>query len=85
VHPDDYSFCHQIAHAERSKGQAYLLVPSARKAGGCCVPVFDRAAVSVIEAYGPFRLTWDAVNEEAYAVTPTGKRRVAIDRVYDLP
>lgn len=49
VHPTDYSYCNNLGKAAVADGLSYLIVPSARKFGGICMPVFLGGASTVRE------------------------------------
>ncbi len=43
---DSYPFCQQLAAVAIGRGAAGLITPSARRAAGTCLPVFQRESVS---------------------------------------
>jgi RES domain-containing protein len=84
VHPTKYDYCHQVARKAMLEGADYLLAPSARKLGGCCVPVFIQSASrtkSVVESFDAY---WDARKRKVYTLSRGNKKYVSIDNVYRL-
>jgi hypothetical protein len=82
VHPTKYVFCHQIARSARARAIQFLLVPSARRFGGCCVPVFDQAATRFRAVISSFEVFWDPAKGKAYILNGSRKRYLTIDNVY---
>ncbi len=60
VHPTDYTVCNVLGVDAVTSKLTYLLVPSARKIGGVCAPVFCHvgAAVNTLGAQ-EFQYSWD--------------------------
>jgi hypothetical protein len=85
VHPKKYDYCQSIGERARKSGADYLLVPSARKLGGCCVPIFTKSSTLVTTSSAPFEVFWDRGARQCYTLTSKGKRQyVSIDRVFSL-
>jgi hypothetical protein len=84
VHPTDYSYCHGIARKAVSDGIDYLIVPSARKLGGYCVPIFNKKACKIVAEQKLFDVYWDAKKSMPYTEEGKVNRYVKIDIVYDL-
>ncbi len=76
-HDTDYKFCHELgAHAIASSIDLYL-TPSARKAGGTCVPIFNSKAITSTKTlyYLHFKFT------DKGRVTITSDE----DKVFEIP
>jgi hypothetical protein len=85
VHPTNYSYCRSVGDRARSSGADFLLVPSARKLGGVCVPIFTRAAVKVGAGSASFKVYWDVRARKCYTLDVRGRRQyTTIDRVFSL-
>lgn len=84
VHPTDYKYCHSIARTARAKGASHILVPSARRLGGCCVPVFDAKSAVVVDVLEEFRVEWDPMRKKAFIPKSKGREYVRIDEVFRL-
>jgi len=84
VHPTKYTYCQNLAARARAAGVDYLLVPSARKYGGCCVPVFRRPASKVRGALQSFDVCWDRKKKMAFIEDGTKREYVVIDKVYNM-
>jgi len=84
VHPTRYDFCQGVARASVDGGSSHIIVPSARKVRGRCVPVFDRAHVTVFEAIEGFQVAWDPKRKQAYIPRGARKTYIAVDRVFEL-
>ncbi len=59
VHDSDYSFCNEVGAEAFATGLDGLVTPSARKAGGTNLPVFNQLALSSPEVHGLVALTMD--------------------------
>lgn len=82
VHPTDYSHCHAVARDALDRGADYLIVPSARKLDGCCVPVFNRDACTIVAEQNTFDVSWDSKKGMPYTHDGKAQRYVKIDEVY---
>ena len=56
---DDYQFCQKLGAEAKSAGLGAFLAPSARRAGGTNLPVFDRNALSLPETEARIECTLD--------------------------
>ena len=65
-----------------STGADYILVPSARKLNGQCVPVFKCAVARVDSVLKAFDVFWDGTN--AYIDDGVERDCVVIDNVYGI-
>ncbi len=85
VHPSNYRYCRSIGDRSRRSGADFLIVPSARKLGGCCVPIFTRASAKVGAGSASFNVYWDARARKCYTLDVRGRRQyTTIDRVFSL-
>jgi len=85
VHPKKYDYCRSLGEQARKSGVDYLVVPSARKLGGCCVPIFKRTSAAVTAGSASFDVHWDRGARKCYTVNAKGKRQyTTIDRVFSL-
>jgi hypothetical protein len=84
VHPKQYDYCHSLSTRARADGLDYLIVPSARKFGGCCVPILEERASKVRSALQSFDLCWDAKKRLPYVDDGTRRKYVTIDKVYEM-
>ncbi len=82
VHPTDYSQCNLLARNERAAGLDYMLVPSARRLNGFCVPVFKRIAAEIKDSKGSFAVHWDRKMKRMYWRTGTARHYIRVDDVY---
>jgi len=84
VHPDDYAHCQQIARTALGAGVKYLVVPSARKYGGVCLPVLKKSGAKVLKPLFIFDVSWDSAAMLPCIEQASSKRLVVIDRVYSM-
>jgi len=82
VHPTNYTYCHQLGHRALTRGVDYLLVPSARKFRGHCIPVFKQGSGRVKRVVDAFDFGWDAKAQKAFIKKGKVRRYVTIDDVY---
>lgn len=66
THDSDYSKCHGIAHEAVQEGLDGLLVPSARRSNGTCLPVFKRTAISNPESEEYVSFTFDPATNQFF-------------------
>jgi RES domain-containing protein len=85
VHPKKYDYCQSLGERARKSGADYILVPSARKLGGCCVPIFTKGSVAVTNGSASFDVHWDKSVRKCYTVNVKRARQyTAIDKVFGL-
>lgn len=84
VHPTNYDYCQRLAKRSRDAGVDFLIVPSARKLGGCCVPVFNESEVEIKSATPLFKVFWDERTQRCYTLSGKKPQYVTIDPVYRM-
>lgn len=84
VHPSDYGLCQRIGSDERNLGTPYIVVPSARRRKGRCVPVFRRNVVTPERVLSTFAIEWDRPKDMAFRVVRGRRYDVKIDPVFSL-
>jgi hypothetical protein len=82
VNPVNYGYCHMVARQALGQGAEYIWVPSARKVGGECIPVFKSGAARLNAVLRTFDLYWDGTR--AYIDDGVSRRYVVVDRVYEM-
>lgn len=85
VHPTDYAYCNALGSAAVNDGISYLLVPSARRMGGTCAPVFCSSNTSLDNLSSKeFYYSW---NHEASLLTAIFEPTIVdicFDNVFEL-
>jgi RES domain len=84
VHPTDYKYCHELARRSLDAGAEFLIVPSARKLGGCCVPIFKKGTAKVHAGMPTFKVFWNARTRKCYTLLGGKPRYIGIDPVYRM-
>jgi hypothetical protein len=84
VHPKNYNYCRGLSSLAKARDFDYLIVPSARKLGGCCVPVLREKASKVRNALQSFDLCWDTKRRMPYVDSGSRRQYIKIDEVYGM-
>ena len=79
VKPRDHHPCLNLARKARSRGFACLDVPSVRKKGGRCVPVFVKSAVKATNGIAiKFSIEWNSSNDQIHHHADSIVKRVKL-------
>jgi hypothetical protein len=64
INPVRYKYCQSVARSARLSGSEALIVPSVRKSGGFCVPVFSASCIKLnLGVETVFTVIWDVASD----------------------